>query len=734
MNSKPLSYSFDADRTEIDGDPVDVLGGKGHSLALMTEAGLPVPPGFTLTTEACRAFLANGWSDELEQAITAEVAALERATGKELGSATAPLLVSVRSGASVSMPGMMDTVLNAGMTPTVERALADLSGDADFAADTHRRSLLGYAEIVLGAPREVIANAAASADPAEVAATLRADGFEVPTEPLHQIAESVKVVFESWTAPRAARYRAVEGIDETLGTAATVQAMVFGNLGQQSGTGVAFTRNPTTGERGLMGDFLQRAQGEDVVAGTRLTEHLDEMGQRWPAVYSELERIAEQLEAHYRDMVDIEFTVEQDRLWMLQARRGKRSPIAAFRVAIDMAEDTAFPLDRAEAVERCRRYFDDPPLVMTETDEEALPVAATGLAASPGHGSGVLVLDPDRAVELADQGIEVVLARRETSPADVHGMAVARGLFTTLGGLVSHAALVAREWGIPAVVGASEADVVDGAVMTPEGRIDAGEVVTVDGDTGRLLIGRSAAEGVEAPEVTTVRSWAADTAADEAAAAGGTDHETTAGAGGDADPELAFRALHALRIKGMADAEAVAALAGTDGNTIRAHLDALVEQGAATYMEPRGMWLLGADGREAHGPALEAAVAGLDLDAMPYDEFMALNAGFKQLCTDWQMRDGEPNDHADADYDAGIIARLSGLDDEAGPVVEAIGAVVPWMAGYRSRLSAARQRVESGDPKALTGVMCDSYHDIWMELHEDLILTQGIDRAAEGSF
>ena len=184
----------------------------------------------------------------------------------------------------------------------------------------------------------------------------------------------------------------------------------------------------------------------------------------------------------------------------------------------------------------------------------------------------------------------------------------------------------------------------------------------------------------------------------------------------------------------MATAEAVAALAGTDGSVIRPHLDALVDRGAATYMEPREMWLLGAEGREAHGPALEAAVAGLDLNAMPYDEFMALNGQFKQLCTDWQLRDGEPNDHADADYDARIIARLAALDEEAGPVVDALGAVVPWMAGYRERLSAARQRAEAGDPKALTGVMCDSYHDIWMELHEDLILTQGIDRAAEGSF
>ena len=261
--SNHLSYAFDADRTELDGDPVEVLGGKGHSLALMTEAGLPVPPGFTLTTEACRAFLAGGWSDELVRAISDEMATLERATGKQLGSATSPLLVSVRSGASVSMPGMMDTVLNVGMNPTVERALADLSGDPAFAADVHRRALLGYAEIVLGAPREVLATAAGGTAPVEVEVALRAEGFDVPTDPLTQVTQSIRVVFESWTTPRAVRYRAVEGIDESLGTAATVQAMVFGNLGDRSGTGVAFTRNPTTGENGLMGDFLLRAQGEE---------------------------------------------------------------------------------------------------------------------------------------------------------------------------------------------------------------------------------------------------------------------------------------------------------------------------------------------------------------------------------------------------------------------------------------------------------------------------------------
>ena len=731
MSSSRLVYSFDDDGFDLAGDDAAVLGGKGAGLAVMTAAGLPVPPGFTLTTGACRSFLTEGWLGELDEAIESELAALEAKLGKRLGSPSSPLLVSVRSGAAISMPGMMDTVLNVGMTAEVEAGLAQLTDDPDFAADTHRRALLGYAEIVLGTPREILATAAALDRPAEVAAALRAEGYDVPTEPLTQVKEAVRVVFESWTAPRATRYREVEGIDPTLGTAATIQSMVFGNLGDRSGTGVAFTRNPTTGERGLMGDFLLRAQGEDVVAGGRVTEPLESLADRWPHIYAELERIAALLETHYRDMVDIEFTVEQDRLWLLQARRGKRSPIAAFRVAIDMAEDPAFPVDRAEAVDRCRRYFDDPPTVTVRADADELPVMATGLAASPGRGSGVLVLDPDRAVELSDQGFDVVLARRETSPADVHGMAVAKGLFTTLGGLVSHAALVAREWGIPAVVGASEAEVVDGAVVAPAGRIEAGTVVTVDGDEGRLLLGRSATAGTEAPEVTTVRGWAADHGEPAPTATSGAPLAPSGEP--PRDDNLAFRALHALRIKGMVDAAGVAALAGVDAVAIRPHLDELVAEGAAKFLEPREMWLLTADGRETHGPALAEALASADVAAIPYERFLALNDDFKRLCTDWQLRDGEPNDHSDPDYDAAIVTRLGDLDDAAQPVIAAIGAAVPWMGGYGRRLVAARRRVEGGDPKALTGVLCDSYHDIWMELHEDLILTQGIDRAEEGS-
>ncbi len=736
MPATPLAYPFDVDVALLDGTPAAVLGGKGAGLAEMTSAGLPVPPGFTLTTEACRIFLASGWSEDFDRAVETGMATLEAETGKRLGSADAPLLVSVRSGAEISMPGMMDTVLNLGMNAEVEAALARLTGDPAFAADTHRRALLSFAEVVLDATDETTLVAGAIERPAELIACLRDRGHELPADPLAQIKLAVRAVFESWDAPRAISYREVEGIDPTLGTAATVQTMVFGNLGSDSGTGVAFSRNPITGRAELMGDFLVGAQGEDVVAGDHVTEPLRNMADRWPAVYAELHRLAGLLEHRHRDMVDIEFTVERGRLWLLQGRPGKRSPIAAFRAAIDMAEDPDFPVDRADAVARCRRYFADPPRESSTDASGDLPVIASGLAASPGRGVGVLCLDPDRAVGLRDQGVDVVLARRETSPADVHGMAASTGLFTTLGGQVSHAALVAREWGLPAVVGASEAQLTEGAVIGPGGRAEAGETVTVDGDRGLLLLGRSTVDGGEAPEVSIVRAWAAaledtgdrpDAPADRAVEVAGSS-PATIGPG-----EAGFRALHGLRIRGMATADVLVAVSGLDEGAARAALDELVALERAKYLEPRGMWVITPAGREAHRSLLAEVVESLDLGAVPYDRFLELNDDVKQLCTDWQVRDGEPNDHDDPDYDRRIIDRLSALDEVVQPVVAAIGEVVPWIGRYGARLTAARDRLLAGDTTALTGVLCDSYHDVWMELHEDLIATQGIDRAAEGS-
>lgn len=741
MNSQ-LSYAFTAEHARSAEEQAALLGGKGAGLAAMTAAGLPVPPGFTITTEACRNYLSTGWTPELEAAVDAGLAELERQSAKRLGSTEAPLLVSVRSGAQVSMPGMMDTVLNVGMNAEVEASIGRLTGQAAFAEDTHRRALLSLAEIVLGAQPDVLQRCA-SRPPAEIVSVLSEAGVVVPSEPVQQVKQAIRAVFDSWKAPRAVRYREIEGIDADIGTAATVQAMVFGNMGDSSGTGVAFSRNPTTGEPGLMGDFLADAQGEDVVAGGHVTLPLGELGQRWPEIGHELQRMADILEHDYRDMVDIEFTVEQGRLWLLQSRKGKRSPVAAFRMAVDMAEEASFPLDRAGAVARCQRYFDAPPTTVAEGHEDDLPVIAEGLGASPGRGTGVLCLDPDRAVELQAQGVRLILARRETSPSDVHGMAASSGLFTTLGGQVSHAALVAREWGLPAVVGASEAQIVEGAVIGPGGRVEEGTVVTVDGDGGRLLLGQSTVGALTPPVVQTVLGWAAELGIERPPA---DDHspvgDTAAAEPGDsesgADPELtgvdlSFHAFHALRIKGMVTATVVAAMCAAPEQAVTDRLNELVAEGNATFMEARQMWIISPDGRTAHQPVLAAAAQTVNLAAIPYEPFLALNDEFKQLCTDWQLRDGEPNDHTDADYDAGVRERLASFDDRAQPILTGIGDAVPWMAPYGPRLVEARARLLSGDEKALTGVMCDSYHDIWMELHEDLILTQGIDRAAEGS-
>ena len=689
-----------------------------------------------MTTEACRRFLARGWDPAYDDAIRRALAELESATGKHLGSGDAPLLVSVRSGAPVSMPGMMDTVLNVGMGDTVEAALAAQTGDPAFAADTHRRFLVAYGSIVAGATDDVLAEAAELHEPAAVRAHLERSGIDVPTDPTDQVIAAIRAVFRSWEGERAAHYRAIEGIDASMGTAATVQAMVFGNLGDDSGTGVAFTRDPATGAPGLMGDFMVRAQGEDVVAGDHATSDLAALADRWPDLWTQLAELAEDLEHRHRDMMDIEFTIERGSLWLLQARVGKRSPIAAMRIAIAMAEDDGFPLDKAGAVRRCAAILDDPPLVTAHTDGasagEDLPVIASGIAASPGTASGVLCTDVDEAVRLAGDGVDVVLAREQTSPADVHGMAAARAIFTTLGGKVSHAAVVARSWGIPAVVGAADADVSTDAVTGPGGRFEVGAVVTVDGDRGLLLAGGTTAGGTPAPEVLVLRRWADERPAEVTGAAA---EPATGSVGQEKQMRSSndFGVLHALRIKGMATADIVAAIAGVDEEVAEAVLGDLAAAGHARYLDKLSYWQITPEGGEAHAEALPARIEGLDLELLPYDRFLELNTDFKQLCTDWQLKDGAPNDHADTDYDRAVVARLVELDETSGVVIDEMAAVLEWLAPYRRRLAAALDRLRGGDTKALTGVMCDSYHDIWMELHEDLIITQGIDRVAEGS-
>mgnify|MGYP001812951680 CR=1 FL=1 len=507
------------------GDPSEVLGGKGAALARMTSLGLPVPPGFTITTEACRRVNARGWFPELDESIAAGIGALEAATGRTIGDPGNPLLVSVRSGAPVSMPGMMDTVLNVGMTDDTCAALGRLTGDEWFAWDTARRFVQSYASIVLGVPPEHMARVchdclghdegrslgagALAVATARMREALADEGHVIPEDPREQVREAVAAVFASWQSERAEAYRRVEGIDDSLGTAATVQMMTFGNLGERSGTGVAFTRDPSTGARELVGDFLVRAQGEDVVAGTHATMPVSEIRNLWPDVAVQLDEVARLLEQDLGDLADIEFTVEEGRLWLLQVRRGKRSPAASLRIAIDLAEDPDFATTRAEAVESVADILEDPPARTNPEvpDDPDHVVLAEGIAASPGRVSGRLCVDIDDAIDAGAHGESIILVRRETSPADVAGMAEAAGLVTTLGGLVSHAAVVARSWGIPAIVGVEGITVLEEGIRVGGEHYAVGEPLTVDGERGTLLLGEHPAEATEIPEVAILRAW-----------------------------------------------------------------------------------------------------------------------------------------------------------------------------------------------------------------------------------
>ena len=510
-------------------DLKDLLGGKGANLAEMTSVlGLPVPPGFTISTDACRAFMEAGSPDGLAEEIGRARKRLERAMGKRLGDAADPLLVSVRSGAKFSMPGMMDTVLNLGLNDLSVEGLAEQTHDRRFAFDSYRRFVSMYGRIVLGIDAEPFetafdkAKAASGAtQDAEIdvvhleeligaykAIVREATGRAFPQDPTDQLLGAVEAVFSSWGGARAVAYRQREGIAHTLGTAVNVQAMVFGNRDEHSGTGVGFTRDPATGRRGAYGDFLVNAQGEDVVAGIRITEPLGAMRKRFPAAHAELLEIFDRLERHYRDMCDTEFTIEQGRLWMLQTRVGKRTGRAALRMAVEMTRDADLGISREEALVRITEDHLDQVLHPQFVDERPAAIA-TGLGASPGAGVGRCYFSSDAAFEAAAHGEQVLLVRPETSPDDVKGMLASQGVLTARGGLVSHAAVVARGWGKPAVVGA-EALVVAHRSATIAGReLREGDWLSIDGATGEIMLGEVARTSATAPrELTTILGWA----------------------------------------------------------------------------------------------------------------------------------------------------------------------------------------------------------------------------------
>ena len=505
----------------------ELLGGKGANLAEMARIGLPVPPGFIVTTAACREFRAAGEVPAgLFDQVDAALADLEAATGRRLGDPDAPLLLSVRSGAVFSMPGMMDTVLDLGASDATVPGLIAM-GDEAFAWDATRRFTELFGRVVLGVESHVfdavltdaIAQAGVrderdltGAQLADVVARQRAaveeHGIAFPDDPREQLRLAIVAVFRSWDGARAKAYRRVEGIDDDLGTAVSIQTMVFGNLDLRSATGVAFTRDPATGERTPYGDFLVGAQGEDVVAGTRHPEPLAGLAADFPDQHAELLGHLDTLERHYRDLCDIEFTIEADRLWMLQTRVGKRSAAAALRMAVEMVDEGLITPD--EAVARVTPAQLEQ-LLHPRFGPDAPEALTTGLAASPGAAVGQVVLTADEAVERSADGTPVVLVREETSPDDLEGMVASRGLLTSRGGLVSHAAVVARGLGIPAVCGASALTIDPRArtVTVGDTVIRAGDVISIDGSTGQVVAGEVALVVPEDdPRVDRLLAWA----------------------------------------------------------------------------------------------------------------------------------------------------------------------------------------------------------------------------------
>ena len=512
-----------------------LLGGKGANLADMTRLGVPVPPGFTVTTEACNAYLAAGeqfppgmWEQELEA-----VHAIEEAIGKKFGNSENPLLVSCRSGAKFSMPGMMDTILNIGLNDEVAEALVARTNDARFVYDLYRRLIQMFGSVVMGVPDEVFeavitrrreragvqTDAELSAQDwmivtrkfKEIFSTFTNTPF--PTDPYEQLRLATEAVFKSWNGKRAVDYRNAAGIAHDLGTAVNIQTMVFGNLGDHSATGVAMSRNASTGEPELEGDFLVNAQGEDVVAGIRITQPLGDLQEIMPELYNEFEEISRKLERHYRNMQDMEFTIERGKLWLLQTRDGKRTAQAEVRIAVDMVEEDL--ITREEAVYRVKPaqvdFFLHPQLDSAAL-KETRPIAQ-GLNVSPGAAVGVIAFDADTAERWAkEEGKKVIMVRPETKPDDVHGMLAAQGILTSRGGRTSHAALVARQFGKPAVVGVSELeiDLINRQMIFDDQVIKEGDWVSLDGTEGLVYLGKlpTVVPDIKNPYLLKLLNWA----------------------------------------------------------------------------------------------------------------------------------------------------------------------------------------------------------------------------------
>ena len=723
----------------------ELIGNKGFGLDSMRGHGLPVPPAFAITTAACRA-----WQREpraLMERIWSEVAAslawLEAETDRTFGGAHRPLLVSVRSAAAHSMPGMMDTVLDLGIDDGVEGALAQ-EGGAAFATDTRARFEHMYRRIVL-----------------------RDDNHTVPADPHRQLRGAIEAVFASWNSARARTYRTHHGLEDEAGTAVIVQAMVFGNLDETSGTGVLFTRDPMTGAVEPFGEWLSGGQGEDVVSGTTNCLPLSALRDAIPQAHHALLEAGRRLERLAADVQDIEFTIESGTLWLLQTRTAKRSAAAAVRIVLALRSEGV--IDDAEVLRRvtpAQLATLLQPTLQHET-RMAAPLLASGLPACPGIARGRVVTDPDEAVDAADNGEQVILVRTATSPDDVHGMLAAQGIVTAFGGATSHAAVVSREIGRPAVVGCGPDTL---AAL-------AGRVVTVDGEHGEVREGAlelTAWSETDNPDLRALTDIAARATALRVVQPGtpGVPHltdiseETVAAALASGAPVLASPSplrtlliaarlshaeqradgesgrttrehrmseldlLQAVRLKGRARPADLAATAGVpeaDG------LAELTRLGEAGLIEIRALVRITPAGRDRLSELLAAERAAADGAAVtvPYSAFRAVNADFKALVVDWQLRDGEPNPHTDADYDAAVIARLAELHERVRPILASAAEQIPRLGRYAGKLSDALTKVRAGERSWFTKPIADSYHTVWFELHEELILVAGMTREAE---
>ena len=747
------------------------IGGKAWGVNRMRALKLPVPPSIAATTQACREYFAAGGvvPDELWAQIVGHMNVLEEGTGRRFGAARQPLLVSVRSGAAHSMPGMMDTVLNLGINADVEAALAAESGDPGYAADTHRRFVEQYRKVVLGGR-----------------------AAPIPVDPWIQLRSAVAAVFDSWQSPRARVYRANRGLSDDGGTAVTIQAMVFGNLDGRSGTGVLFSRNPMTGDAPAWGEWLTRGQGEEVVSGKLTPRPLDALREQMPQVHVELMRAAATLEADARDIQDIEFTVESGRLWLLQMRVAKRSPQAAVRAAVAFAEEGLISKEEAVrrlGVDQARQL---PALQLAQQAARQRPLAV-GEPACPGVASGVVVIDPEDAQARARRGEDVILARATTSPDDLHGIIAARGLITEQGGSTSHAAVVSRELGRPCVVGCGSNTVT----------ALAGQRVTLDGASGRVWAGNLAVEQTDEASIGDLRKlveWGlslvpikllkvAEAPADaidldtfgegwrvalrpgivvrgrvletdqgiQAAMAAGVRAAVVryrlpallaclqpARAEADADskwgavpvtqaadiPELLL--LRLLGLKGRAPPDILADSLSLPSDVVAATYTRLCERGLCT--RAGAALRLTREGQEHLTVLLAGERAQADPAAVValYEEFCVFNAELKQIMTAWQLTgDGTPNIHGDADYDRAVLQRLSDLHVRAGPLIQRLARLAPRLAAYSVRLAKAHARIAAGDHGYVARIIIDSYHTVWFELHQELISLAGLNHEAE---